>query len=466
MARRVEYGDWQTPLPLAREVAELVSKRIRAPKTVVEPTCGRGAFLRAAADRWPDASLVGYELDPAYVEEAAAALGTRAEVRQADFFSVAWRRTLAALEGPLLLLGNPPWVTTATLGALDSKNLPPKAGIAGRAGLDSLTGASNFDVSESMLRSLIEALDGQAFALAMLIKTSVARRLVQHLGAQARPLAGELHHIDAKLHFGASVDASLMFVRHAADGNSCRWPVFESLHAPAASRVLGLVRGTLTNDVHGFERTRPFEGQPEPAWRSGVKHDCSRVMELRATPEGWASTAESTVQLEDEHVYPLLKGSDVANGRLTPRRAVVVPQKALAESTATLEHTAPRTWAYLSRHRQALDARKSRIYRNRPPFSIFGIGPYTFAPFKVAIAGLYRRLAFQLVEPSDGKPIVLDDTCYFLPFEERAAAVQALTLLRSPAATEFFEARVFWDAKRPITKSLLSTLDLARLPRP
>ncbi len=421
----------------------------------------------AAAEQWPEARLLGRELDPTHVAAAQATLQDRAEVARADFFSADWPKELAALEEPILVLGNPPWVTTATLGALGSDHAPERARVEGRSGLASMTGASNFDVSEWLLRRLLDALAGRRFTLAMLIKSSVARRLVEQIGARPTPLAGALHRIDAKRHFDATVDATLFLVRPEAGADSCRWPVFDSLRADRPARVLGLVDGVLTADLDAFERTRVLAGQGTATWRSGLKHDCARVMELRPRRGGgWASAAGGEVDLEPTHVYPLLKGSDVANHRLTPARAVIVPQTALGQPTATLRDHAPKTWAYLNRHRAALDARRSRIYRGRPPFSVFGVGPYTFAPYKVAIAGLYPRLAFELVSPHDGRPVVLDDTCYFLPFEEQAQAEEARELLRSKSATEFFEARIFRSAKRPITKALLSALDLSKLPQP
>ena len=37
--------------------------------------------------------------------------------------------------------------------------------------------------------------------------------------------------------------------------------------------------------------------------------------------------------------------------------------------------------------------RKSSIYRGQPPFAMFGIGPYSFAPWKVAIGALQQEAA-------------------------------------------------------------------------
>ncbi len=55
----------------------------------------------------------------------------------------------------------------------------------------------------------------------------------------------------------------------------------------------------------------------------------------------------------------------------------------MGESPQTLRASAPRAWAYLERHGARLARRRSSIYKGRPPFSIFGIGDYSFQPWKV-----------------------------------------------------------------------------------
>ena len=170
------------------------------------------------------------------------------------------------------------------------------------------------------------------------------------------------------------------------------------------------------------------------------------------------------VDLEPELVFPLRKGSEVANGR-GGERFVVLPQRAVGEDTTRLRERAPRAWAYLEAHRPRLDARRSSVYRGQPPFAIFGVGPYAFAPYKVAICGLYKRLRFTLVGPEDGRPVIFDDTVYFLPCATRDEAAALAAALNGPRARRFFEARVFWDAKRPIQKSLLAALSLDALLR-
>ena len=476
---RIERGDWQTPAGLARAVLERVvaaaaTSGARAPRTVLEPTCGEGTFLVAAGARFQRAELLGYDIDAKYTRRARLALrehGARARVVTKDFFATDWERELAEVVGPVLVLGNPPWVTTAQLGSMGRTNAPDRSNERGFQGLDARTGKSNFDVSEWMIERLLEALEGREATVAMLCKAAVARRLVETIAARGLGVAPVgLWRIDAAEHFDASVSAVLFVARTgkaAKAGRAASWPVYARLDAAEPESSLGVVDGVLVADAERFVRTRHLAGDCDPEWRSGVKHDCARVMELaRAAgdPHGpWLNGLGERVDIESEVVHPLLKSSDVANDRAAPTRAMIVTQRSLGEDTRTLRARAPRAWRYLSRHRALLDARKSSIYDNQPPFAIFGIGPYSFAPWKVAVSGLYKRSTFTVVGPHEGRAVVLDDTCYFLAFDDERSARLAAAALRSDAARDFLGARIFWDAKRPITKSILQTLDLNAL---
>jgi hypothetical protein len=480
---RIERGDWQTPRALAEAVLDrVVASAGRAPRTVVEPTCGQGTFLAVAARRFPRAALVGYEINASYTRAARAALGGRGRIETRDFFDVAWERELDGLGGPLLVLGNPPWVTTAQLGLLGSANAPDKTNARGLRGLDALTGKSNFDVSESMMVRLLEALAGREATIALLCKAAVARRVVETIAARDLAVAPlGLWRVDAARHFDASVSAVLFVAQTSRAKRGSKhpsaapikagavWPVYADLEAPdaRAESALAVVDGVLVADAERFARTRHLAGTCVPEWRSGVKHDCARIMELdRATASSpWRNGVGEVVDIEVELVHPLLKSSDVANERAEPTRAMIVTQRSLGEDTRELRRRAPRAWRYLSRHRALFDARKSSIYERQPPFAVFGVGSYSFAPWKVAISGLYKRSTFTVVGPHEGRPVVLDDTCYFLAFDDEAQARRAAMALRSTAASDFLSARIFWDAKRPITKGVLQALDLQALLR-
>jgi len=71
---KVEFGDFQTPPILDREVCELLHHLGECPEIILEPTAGRGCFLVAAATSFPDATLRGWGINSEYVAEANRAL--------------------------------------------------------------------------------------------------------------------------------------------------------------------------------------------------------------------------------------------------------------------------------------------------------------------------------------------------------------------------------------------------------
>ncbi len=381
----------------------------------------------------------------------------------ADFFRFDWPGLLDNLEKPILVLGNPPWVTNAELGARNADNLPDKANLTDLKGLDALTGRSNFDISEWMVRHLLECLAGRDAAFAVLIKLAVARKLLAHAWKMQMALRDPaIHVIDAQKHFGAAVDACLFTGRTDRVGRqTC--PVFDSLHSSRPRARIGFEGGELIADARARAATRHLEATPNnrPMWRSGIKHDCAKVFELRGKDDVLVNGSGEPVDVEPEYLFPLLKSSDVAAGRTQANRWMIVTQRSVGEATEPLQSRAPRLWAYLNAHASSLDARKSRIYRGRPRFSIFGVGDYTFFPWKVAISGLYKKLRFVLVGP-DGhtNPVVFDDTVYFLGFERAEDARAAHERLQSTLAQTFLRGLIFWDAKRPITATVLRRLSL------
>ncbi|MGH9857002.1 MAG: SAM-dependent DNA methyltransferase, partial [Acidobacteriota bacterium] len=102
------------------------------------------------------------------------------QISESDFFVLEWPQILELLPEPLLIIGNPPWVTNSTLGSFKGSNLPLKSNLSGHRGIEALTGKSNFDISEWMLIRLLEGLRGKKAVLAMLCKAAVARKVLRY----------------------------------------------------------------------------------------------------------------------------------------------------------------------------------------------------------------------------------------------------------------------------------------------
>jgi hypothetical protein len=316
-----------------------------------------------------------------------------------------------------------------------------------------------------MLIQVIHWLQNRDAYLAMLCKTSVSRKLLSYLHSKKLNLSYcATYKIDAKKYFNANVEACLLFCKFDKTSQNYFCHVYSSLEALDCHRI-GYKNDILVRDISSFEKLSDFYGNnTQVKWRSGIKHDCSDIMEFRKINHILVNGLGAVVDIEETYLFPLLKGSDVAQNRTNAtHRYVLVTQKRVGETTDPIKDLAPKTWNYLQSHAKYLDNRKSKIYQNNPQFSIFGVGTYTFAPWKIAICGLYKRLDFRLISEINEKPVVFDDTVYFLSFDDEKKAYKTFNLLSSPAAINFYSSLIFWDEKRPIKSSILNSLNLTKL---
>ena len=458
MNKRKEFGDFQTPQELATKVTSLVSDIYGNPDLVVEPTAGIGSFLNASNAQWgKECQYEGYEINQDYVAQAYETLKTcGVKLFNRDFFTLDWKQVLnRTASGKVLVIGNPPWVTNSELGLLGSKNRPQKTNFQKLRGLDARTGKSNFDIAEWMLIRLIEAIPPNG-AVAMLCKTMTARKVLRHFWKTDGGRKGTcLFQIDAKAFFAVAVDACLLFLTGVRTNERVA-TIYDDLCLKSSTRQFGFIDGDLVSDISTYRKFREFgSGSLAYTWRSGIKHDAAKVMEFTREGGLYRNGLGETVEIEDRYLYPLLKSSDLGNGRIVPRKAVLVTQKHIGDDTSIIGNEAPKTWQYLINHAETLDGRKSSIYKNRPRFSVFGIGKYSFSSWKVATSGLYKSFSFSVVPPLANRPVMVDDTCYSIPCNTEAEARLLCDLLSSEPALAFLRSLVFADAKRPITIDIL-----------
>jgi hypothetical protein len=467
---KVEYGDFQTPIDLAEKICYKLIELGVKPDVIVEPTCGIGNFIKTSAQLFRTAKkIIGLEINSKYIEEIKNNVwfseDQKIQIRQENFFEFDWFSITSEMDENILVIGNFPWVTNAQQGAISGDNLPQKTNFQNHNGLDAITGKSNFDISEWMLIRMIQWLQKREASLAMLCKTSVSRKLLTYIHSQKLNLAySATYKVDAKKYFGATVDACLLFCKFDTHSQNYFCDVFNSFEESNFYRI-GYQNGILIKDLIAFQKFKDlYDSKTKKEWRSGVKHDCSNIMEFRKVDSVFVNGLGEIVDLEDTYLFPLIKGSDVAQNRIkVSDRYVLITQKYIGEPTESIEVLAPKTWHYLESHAHFLDNRKSRIYQKNPRFSMFGVGYYTFSPWKIAICSLYKKLNFRLVGTINNKPAIFDDTVYFLSFDSEQAACQAYMLLTSPLATAFYSSLIFWDEKRPIKTSILNSLNLSAL---
>jgi hypothetical protein len=346
---------------------------------------------------------------------------------------------------------------------MNSYNLPLKNNFKGHSGLDAITGKGNFDIAEYIILRLLSEFSGFNCTLAMLCKTIVAKNIIRDIGNYNFEIAkSDMYIFDASDVFGVSCDAAL-FVARLGKGDSAVCSVYD-YYSNALERQFGWSNGAFLSNISTSENVAHIDGNCQFEWRQGIKHDCSKVMELKhAAGGGFINGFDEILDLPvGDFVFPLIKSSDIKTDEITEtRKHVIVPQKRVNEDTLAIKLKERAIWDYLTRHEDLLNARRSIIYKKSPKFSIFGVGDYSFSKYKVGISGFYKDPKFALI--TSDIPIMLDDTCYFLSFRRIEDAVITVALLNSVECQQFLKSIAFLDSKRPYTKEVLKRIDILKL---
>ncbi|HMW08637.1 MAG TPA: hypothetical protein PKL30_25025 [Leptospiraceae bacterium] len=470
LLNKIEFGDFQTPKVLADLMSFIIKDKYNySPNCIIEPTCGKGSILVSAVKTFTNCNKnIGIEINSNYLEELeniSKKDNLKLTLLNQDFFTIDLKAKLKLEESNILLIGNPPWVTNSGLGKIDSENLPQKSNFKNLKGIDAITGKSNFDLSEYILLSLTDLFLTSDCMFAFLCKTSVARKILLSLSDNnIQPELIDIYPIDSKKYFNASVDACFFVFKLSSNKNKIFCNIYKSIEERIIVQTIGIENRTIVNNIHKFQGLKKFIGKSDYVWRNGIKHDAASVMELSLNKDNIFQNREGKlVDIEDNLVYPLLKSSDLANRNLIPRKCVIITQKKIGENTNYIETAFPKTWKYLNENLEIFTNRKSSIYKNKPLFSIFSVGEYSFYPYKIAISGLYKNIRFSILEPYLDKTVQVDDTCNFISCKSLEEAKFIYELLSSSFVKELLESLIFWDSKRPVTTEVLNKLDLRKI---
>ena len=474
---RAEYGDFQTNCDLANKTTLFLKSKGLSPQVIIEPTCGKGNFIVAFLKNFSQIETVlGIEIYKPYVWECKFNIigfflenpnAPKPDIRIYHFnvFDFNFNEIQKKYnDKKLLIIGNPPWVTNSQLGSLNSDNLPRKINFKKHSGIDAITGKGNFDIAEYITEMLIKIFQETAGNIALLVKNSVIKNIVYEQKRSKHKISNiERYGIDSKKEFNVSVEASLFFLNlNSKPTFDCE--EYDFYHNNILIKQFGWVDDKFVSNTKNYKIIERFDGESPFIWRQGIKHDCTKVMELDKLNGHFVNKLNEEVELESGLVYGFLKSSDLKNTIASQtRKYTIVTQTKIGQETNYIKHIYPKTYDYLISHKEYFDSRKSSIYNNKPLFSIFGVGDYSFMPYKIAISGLYKTFHFTLVLPQENKPVILDDTCYFLGFENLEFAVYTLILLNSSRTIKLLESITFSDAKRTFTKEMLMRVDLFTL---
>jgi len=138
----------------------------------------------------------------------------------------------------------------------------------------------------------------------------------------------------------------------------------------------------------------------------------------------------------------LLRGRDVKRWGSDQKAHIIVPQdpkqpsKGIAQTV--FQSRFPKAFDYLSKFKQQLETRSGYKKYLKPigePFSsLYNIGPYTFAPYKVVWKEQSSEFECAVVSSLDGKVVIPDHKLMLVPFQQQDKAHYVCALLGSSIA--------------------------------
>jgi len=133
------------------------------------------------------------------------------------------------------------------------------------------------------------------------------------------------------------------------------------------------------------------------------------------------SVKQVEVAVEPDLVYPLVRGRDVKKWFVGFEDRYIIlphdPKTAKPLSEITIKTKFPNTYDYFNHFKKELEKRSiHKLWgKNNPFYTVYDIGEYTFAPYKVvwktiagAITGKAVSFACAVVTPINGKPVIVD----------------------------------------------------------
>ena len=466
---RREYGDFQTPIQLTEQVCSfLISNKVN-PNSIIEPTFGKGSFILSSLKYFKNIRYIfGIEIYDEYFWYTKLKIldffidhpeinKPSIHLFKANIFNFNCDSIKKYINDKILVIGNPPWVTNTELSTLNSCNLPQKSNFKNHSGIDAITGKGNFDIGEYITLLMLKHFSSHKGDISLLLKNSVIKNLLYDLFKNNYKISNlKSFNIDAKKYFNAAVNASLFTASFKQQYPTYICQNFNFKSPKSEISKFGWFNSKFISNINDYEKNSKYDSVSPLEWRQGVKHDSSKVFELTKLNNKYYNGFNEEIDVENDLIYGLIKSSDLKRLIIQEnRKYVIITQKYIGQDTSYISHKYPKLFNYLKSKEKILNNRKSSIYKNKPSFSIFGIGDYSFKPFKIAISGLYKKSSFSLLLPVHNKTLMVDDTCYSLSFDCLSDALFTLAILIDIRTQDLLKSIIFTEAKRPYTKDIL-----------
>jgi len=410
-----------------------------------------------------------------------------------------WARIIKNSFAPLFagefdyVAGNPPWVNWESLPEnyrQDTKPLWEEHGLFPHGGMDTILGKGKKDISMLMSYVAMDKYLKRGGKLGFLITQSVFKTAGAGQGFR-RFLLGtgeyvQVQHVDDMVELqpfeGASNRTSVVILQK---GRQTKYPVLSYLYWKKAVRGKSIAIDSSLDDVLQMTERKQFAAEPvdkkdhTSPWLTGkpkaikavrnvlghsdyVAHEGVNTGGLNGVywvtiidkrPDGLVVVSNSVeggrrkvesvqMAIEPELLYPLLRGRDVKRWCAEPSAHLLMvqdPDKRCGIDEDDMKRDYPKTYLYLKRFEAALRERaayKRYFNENAPFYSMFDVGYYTMAPYKVLWRYISAKFTCAVTSEFEGeylgrKMIIPDHRLIIVPLRESMEAHYLCAMLNS-----------------------------------
>ncbi|MBN2025053.1 MAG: N-6 DNA methylase [Pirellulales bacterium] len=207
-------------------------------------------------------------------------------------------------------------------------------------------------------------------------------------------------------------------------------------------------------------------------WLDVLGWEGSGVVARNLAGRGKRAVRQVTATVEPDLLFPLARWADVARYRAVPSAHVLLVQDLRTRrglSEEVLRRDCPRTLAYLESFRETLSARAAyrRYQQDGAFYSMYNVGPYTVAPWKVVWRRMDRRITAARLGPVDdpllgARPAVIQETCVAVEVDSPEEGDYLAAMLNSAVVNFVAAAHSVRGGKGFGTPSMLDYLALCR----
>jgi len=171
--------------------------------------------------------------------------------------------------------------------------------------------------------------------------------------------------------------------------------------------------------------------------------------------------------IETDFLYPLLRGRDVKKWRHDSTNSILLAYRFDGKYVEKddLAVSCPRTYEYFYKEQHGFsDTLKERAnYKkfmlrqnaNAPIYTVYNIGPYTFAPYKVVWKALSNGVSAVTISTNEaGKQIIPDHNLLMIPIGKEKEAYYLTGVLNAKIISEFVNAYISWFISAHILQRL------------